>query len=79
MFLGRCVIVEKRETLYFQLHSVPEEVLNPLISKIRDTYFYVAMGCDNHPLNSGLGAFNNYLDRFLDIFDHPPTSCRQTK
>ena len=24
------------------------------------------------------GAFNNYLDRFLTVFDHPPTPHRQT-
>ena len=23
------------------------------------------------------GAFNNYADRFLDFFDHPPTPSRQ--
>ena len=25
------------------------------------------------------GAFNNYIDRFLDFFDHPPTPRRQAK
>ena len=26
-----------------------------------------------------LEAFNNYVDRILDFFDHPPTPCRQMK
>ena len=31
-----------------------------------------------HAFMPGKGAFNNYVDRFLAIFDHPPTPCRQT-
>ena len=24
-----------------------------------------------------MGAYKNYVDRFFDFFDHPPTPCRQ--